>query len=488
MFSNPRQLLISFLVSAVYWTGQVMVRTDLRVASLFAAAIFFGILSVSAGGGMGSALGCLNGILIGKFLLIGVAIKILLLEPADGTLSTPQTTAWVMALGFLGLYLGTVIQSNLMCPQSFSLNRPLSNQMLLSFSIVLFVLTYAGYFASSVPGEGGDVVTGGWVGMAHIFGSLKSLSIVPIMLYLWKIRTPRWMTHPVIIGMLLWTALIGVFSTGKQESMEPLIFYVLVGFLRYGWTNARLWLLVTTGVAYYALIIFPYSEYVRHSGGREGTLAERAAVTKEAFWQIATDKEFRSSVSDKVNKGAYFDSSMAAFNRLAMVGEADKLIFATEQQQAFTGWETIGWGFKLLVPSFIYRDKPVFGAGNYLSHIVGESNPKDLTTQVSYGVMANLYNAYSFEGVLVGTPIFFAGFYYWVRFFFGNPRFAGPATPTLWFLWLVALYEHSLVESSVSGIIASLTLPVVVAMICFAAKWLCAFLPQSKAAELPATA
>ena len=58
-----------------------------------------------------------------------------------------------------------------------------------------------------------------------------------------------------------------------------------------------------------------------------------------------------------------------------MVGEADRLIYATEQQQAFTGWETITWGFKLLMPSFLYPGKPIFEAANYLSHIAGESNP-----------------------------------------------------------------------------------------------------------------
>ena len=103
-----------------------------------------------------------------------------------------------------------------------------------------------------------------------------------------------------------------------------------------------------------------------------------------------------------------------------MVGEADRLGSATERQQAFTGWETITWGFKLLTPSFLYAKKPTMEAGNYLGHIVGDIGPSDTETQVSYGVMANLYNAFSFIGVLVGTLVFFAGFYYWIRTFLGN--------------------------------------------------------------------
>jgi len=167
-----------------------------------------------------------------------------------------------------------------------------------------------------------------------------------------------------------------------------------------------------------------------------------------------------------------------------MVGEADRLIYATEQQQAFTGWETITWGFKLLMPSFLYPDKPIFEAANYLSHIAGESNPADKTTQVSYGVMANLYNAFSLSGVLFGTPLFFGAFYYWIRIFLGNPGWkGGPTASTLWFIWLVASYQHNIVEATLSGLIASISFPSVIVLLCMLAKWFCLFLPAENDSE-----
>jgi len=292
------------------------------------------------------------------------------------------------------------------------------------------------------------------------------------------------MTHPVILGLVAWTAVVGIFSTGKQDAIEPLVFYVVVGFLRYGWKDGRLWGLVSIGLLYYAIIIYPYSEYVRSAGGRTGSFEERAAVTKDIFWRIASNQEFRSSVTDHWSKEYYFGPSLAAFSRLAMVGEADRLIYATEQQQAFTGWETITWGFKLLMPSFLYPSKPIFEAANYLSHIAGESNPADTTTQVSYGVMANLYNAFSLTGVLVGTPLFFGAFYYWIRIFLGNPQWEGvPSASTLWFLWLVASYQHSISESTLSGLVASISFPSVIVLLCILAGWLCLFLPPAPVAE-----
>jgi hypothetical protein len=228
---------------------------------------------------------------------------------------------------------------------------------------------------------------------------------------------------------------------------------------------------------YYAVIVFPYSQYVRGNGGRQGTFEHRAEVTQDTFLRIASDRNFRSTVTDRVSKGSYFGPGpLSPFGRLAMVSEADRLIAATERQQAFTGWETIAWGFKLLTPSFLYPNKPIFEAGNYLAHIVGDVGSSDTTTQASYGIMANLYNAFSFAGVLIGTPIFFAAFYYWVRIFLGDPRWERlPTASTLWFIWFVASFHHSIVESTLSGLIASLSFPMVLALVYMLSRGLSLF-------------
>lgn len=476
-----QQLLIVFSITAFYWVGQLLTRTDEVVAWLFAMAIFFGILSVLAGGGLRFAFGCLNALLIGKFLLFGLAVKIILLEPADSTLLAPRVTASVMALGFLGLFLGTTLQSIFPSPRFCSMNRPLSDRMFLSFSAVLFVASYAGYFAGMAGNMGGaGPQTGGYLGIARAVGSLTSLSVVPPMLYLWRTKATRWMTHPVIISLLVWATIVGIFSTSKQQAIEPLAFFAFVGFLRYGWLDLRLWSLVSVGVAFYALLVFPYSQYVRNAGGREGAFGDRIETTRMVFWKIIADQDFRSSITDRVSHSSFFESpSLSPFSRLAMVGEADRLISTTYRLKAFTSWTTITWGFKLLTPSFLYPDKPVLEANNYLAHIVGDVGSSDQTTQVSYGVIANLYNALSFSGVLIGMTLFFGGFYYWIRIFLGQPRGeAAPTASTLWFIWVIASYHHSIAESSLAGIIASLWFPVVIGFLGVLATCLCLFFPH----------
>lgn len=479
-----RQQIVLLLTTTVsYFIGQVLTGTDATVAALFATAILFGMLSVVVAGGLASAFGSLNALLIGKFLLFGVALKIILLEPADNTLNSPMATGLVMALGFFGLLLGTGISVYLPRPKWCSFNRPYSDRTLLSFSIVLVFVSYLAYFASLIPDtQGQGLQTGGWLGVARMLASLKSLSIVPAMLYLWRTKSRLWMTHPIILVMLTWSIVIGIFSTAKQQAIEPLAFYCLVGVLRYGWRDLRLWSLVATGAAYYAIIVFPYSQYVRSNGGREGTFGERAQVTNDIFWRIASNEDFRSKITEGESKEAsYFnEAALVPFSRLAMVGEADRLISATLHQQAFTGWTTIIWGFKLVTPSFLSPDKPIFEAGNFLAHIVGDVGPSDRSTQMSYGVMANLYNAFSFPGVLIGSALFFTGFFYWIRIFVGDPRWEGaPTVSTFWFVWLIGLYQHSIVESSLSGSISSLTyFPFVILLVGGGTKVFCVFLPQ----------
>jgi hypothetical protein len=154
------------------------------------------------------------------------------------------------------------------------------------------------------------------------------------------------------------------------------------------------------------------------------------------------------------------------------MGLADTLVAGTDESGQ-TGWETITWGFKLMVPSFIYPDKPIYPASNFLGHIAHEVSDDDYTTQVSYGIMANFYNAFSYPGVFIGTAVFIGSFYYILRLGFGRARCERrTAGTTAWFVLIIAHYHHMLVEAAVSGLMPSLLLPLDAYAIFLAAKGL----------------
>jgi hypothetical protein len=481
--------ILAMSVSITYFVAQLATGTSVSVASLFSLAILFGLYSVWAAGGLSTAPGALNAILIGKFLLIGIVLKTMMWDPADKNLLAADSTAAVMAIGFLGLWIGTSIQAYLPAPRNPFVPCIADPRMFLALTLVFVVLGYGGYAVGLSPDLAGEgMQTGGALGIARVFGSLKSFAIVPALFFAWARRSPRFMSHPLPMVVLCIGIVGGVFSTGKLEAMEPLVFWLLVGTLRYGVRDRRILTLGALAAFYYAAIVYPYAQYVRFHGGRQGSLSARVQSMKEVFWQVATDSEFRHSVIEKEDdqNSSYLGSeSLKPFGRLAMVGQADRLVAATIQLQSWTGWFTVKRGIELASPSFINAEKPVFGAGNYMGHITGEVTPQDNTTQVSYGVMATFFNAFSYIGVSVGTVVFFSCFYYLIRLFFGSCNATvSPSESTMWFVFIVATFQHSLVEETVSGLMTCGNVYLAIVAICMMARVVCLLLPKYAGAEL----
>lgn len=479
---NRQRHILCLLAVLLSFAAQLAVGTDVTVALLFSGSILFGLYAVSLGGGVRSPAGLLNAMMIVKFLVIAIVLKVFLLSPVDENLLSPVATASVMALGFLGLLTGTWIQRALPSLRLLLIPAVFDPKMYFALAMVFLVCGYGGYLVAIGPElAGGELQTGGFIGVARAMSSFKSFAIVPALYYAWQLRGRRMMTHPLVLAILIIQITAGAFTTGKLDAMEPLAFYLLVGFLRYGFMDKRLWAAASVGVIYYALIVYPYSQYVRSHGGREGSGQERLEAMTTVLWQIATDPDFRQMVDTKIRPygHSYLGEEWQPFARFAMVGEADRLISATEEQQSFTGWETIVWGFQLMMPSFLYPEKPIWGTGNYLAHIAGDVNSSDMTTQVAYGVMANLYNAFSYGGVFLGSAIFFSVFYYVLRVFFRDPVWSpSPSGDTIWYFLIVAAFGHSLVEQSLAGLIAAVPMTVaVVVAFCLLARMIASFLP-----------
>lgn len=435
-----------------------------------------------AAGGLTSAAGMLNAIVTAKFLLLAAIVKLVTFQPVDQYLTSPIHTGIAMAIGFFALFIATWVHRRLPIPSLTLMPDIGGPRMYLALTIVFLVCSYTGLLIGMAPGLSGDgVQTGGILGIARNFSLFKSFPVVTSLYFAWSRDSKRFMTHPLVLLVLATTMIFGIFGTGKLEAMEPVVFYLAVSASRYGIWDKRLISLVCGGVAYYALIIFPYSQYVRMAGGREGDLTERITTMRDVLWSQLTDPNFRDYTYTQIrgrDPGYLGIEALEPFSRLAMIGQADKLITATDET-APSGWYTIVWGFGILTPSFIYPDKPIVPAGNYLGQLTGEANPQDQLTQFSHGIMANFYNAFLYKGVFLGTLIFFCGFYYLFRLWFRDPRWVtSPTGTTLWYLILVGSFEHSLAEESFPGIMSRLTIPFIVLVFYWAARVLSFLLPD----------
>jgi hypothetical protein len=486
--SGLRSCLIIIIVSAACLLGQLMTGTHPGAALMLTGAATCGMFAVTEAGGITTVAGLLSAVMVTRYLLAAIALKTLMGSSTDGTLDAPVHTPAVMLVGFFGLLIGVIIQRHLPRPKIPPIPEPRGAQMYLALTIVLFVFGYGGYFA--LEHGNAEIRTGGIWGLFHAISPLKSFCIVPALLYAWARGGKRFMTHPLVLLVLFTGAIVGVFTTSKQGAMEPLVFYVAVAAMRYGIRDRRLVALGVSGFLYYAAVIYPYAQYSRGNGGREGDLLTRITAVKQIFWLMLTDPNYRSAAQTAnvdPMKSNYFDNvKMEPFNRFAMIGEADRLVYATDAQGAFTGWETIVWGFTYMIPSFIYKDKPIWGTANFLAQITGDVSMADTTTQVSFGVMANFYNAFGLNGVFWGSIGFFAVFLYSCLFWFGDIRIGGlHKGGSIWALLLVANFHHQLVEEPFASLMPSMELPGVVLFLYLLSKYIAKLLPGETPKRAP---
>lgn len=472
-----------FLVTAViYWLAQIAVGTDTTVATLCSIAILFGLYAIPAAGGLRTVPGVLNLVILTRLLLVGIALKVATGQAIDSHLRSPRVTAAVMALGFFGLWLGCWIYRGLPRPRGV-IHAVKNADTYFSLAVVFTVLTTGSAALVVLKSTSYDTqLTGGYWGVLQYLATLKAFSVVLVMYYVWAKRSPQFLSHPLVLTVLAIEVAVGIAGVTKQGIMEPVACYLFVAFVRYGWRSRAIWSLAAGGAVLYLSVAYPYSQYVRMHGGREGNLRSRLAVIKRVFFEVASDSQYRKEVESEViqDYGWLNKKSLTPLNRMALVGDASHLIDATATTHSFTRWGTIVVGFQMAVPSFIYHNKPTSSGGNYLGHIAGDLPPDDMTTQVSYGVMANLYNAFGYRGALIGSVIFFCCFYYVLRFWFRSARLTpGPYGSSVWFIFLVLSNHHIITESPLAAMIPQLVNLVVIAVLVRASRWLRPYIPTS---------
>jgi len=466
-FARPNQYLVAVGIGALAIAGQFLTGTDPVVALLLGIAMTAGLAAVAAAGGTRTLLGILNLALIGKFLLFGVTLKILVREPVDLNLEAPVETSLAMATGFVGVLLASAVQKFLPQPRRWLIPRLDRPDLYLVAAAVCFLIGYPAWYIGFASGFGGENKVGGLLGILRTAGLLRHVTVPAIMLFLWSRGSNRFLSHPAVVVLSMVAVLVGVFSTAKQDILAPLLGILLVTYLRYGIWYRPTWVGAGVVVILYSALIYPYSQFVRFEGGRDGGLTERAEAAYRVMSTLVTDADFRQSLLDQnkvwaASTGAFFDNPILRnTERFTMVREADRLIAATKASQSFTGWRTITWGMQMLAPRFLFPDKPAYGPGNFLAHEAGGIlSDDDDTTQISFGFMANLYNAFGILGVTLGSALLVLAFYKLLMLCVPNVL-----AFNLWGVLFAMEFQHGLIEYPIGSLIAALVvIPVLIAV------------------------
>jgi hypothetical protein len=431
---------------------QVLLGDEVSNSLLMAGAAFFGLLAVLDAGVL-TAIGILNLLLVGRILLGAFVVKnAFLLEPITGGMLAPETTSAVMFLGFSAVWLATVFVRRFVRPVPLfeTVVRPDRLHALLwivfAFGVVLAVVLKA-------SSSSDDVAAGGLWGVAKALANTRSLALPILMLLLWNLGTRKWLLHPLVLLVGLVLFLMGVVSTSKQAMAEPILFYVVMAIARNGWRHPIAWIFVPISALVFQSFIYPIAQFSRSHGGQYKNPMVAAEAVSENVVDFVTNSSFREYVRNTETDGGHWDDGTAylpkqwvSAGRVALVGEADRLISTSDVFQ-YTRWDTIVNSLLIAVPHFLYPQKPQQGSGNYLARYAGDLTEDDQTTQVSYGFMANAFNAF---GMLYVLPLT------WITALFTLLPVAlitnGPAHRSPWAMFALVSLHQAYIESSFSGL------------------------------------
>jgi len=431
---------------------QVIMGSDAAPALMLSGATFFGLLAVHAAGPL-TGIGILNFVLVTRMLLGAyVAKNVLLFQPVTENLLSPDSTADVMFLGFFAVWLATVLTHRLVPPIPwFTRHEDLKH--LRSILILMLVATVVSSVAVRFNATDGEALTGGAWGFAKALNSVRNLSLPILMVYLWRKNADRWLLHPATIALTTLLFVIGILSNSKQAMAEPLVFFIMMTLARYGWRHPVGWVVVPIGIVMFQFFIYPISQYARNQGGVNKDPVEAAIATGDIVKSYLTEPSFREFVRKNATSGghwddgtAYLPENLVAMGRVALVGEADRLISASNVYQ-YTEWETITNSLLIAIPHFLLPSKPQSGSGNYLARYSGDLPPTDESTQVSYGFMANAYNAFGIGWVFPLSLITALVVLIPLSLISSGPAYLSP-----WSMFAIVSIHQTYIESSFSGL------------------------------------
>ena len=438
--------------------GQIATGSEFQAALLLAAAIFFAVLTFYLCGGSRSALGLLLLSWAAKTFLIAVPLKILFGESTTGTLHAPFATALVYAAGFATLAAAVLTQRVLPIPRVDGLLPEMTDRrFFLYIGLLLFGLGIA------VPLIQGEREIGG--GLIRAISVYRDASIFCLIFWAAGTGRPRPYLHPLVLLVTLVSLTFGVLSTSKQGTLTPMLYYFAGVLLLRGFRDK--WILVGAIVALgvFQLLLGPFSDYIRHAGGREGGNVERWKLITSSLVSEVSDssqtREFRASMRDYVvsRDDNYFEKDVGYLERFALIKTGDKLIASTANFGT-TGWSTIWWDMTLFPPRLIYPGKPSRSSNNELARYAGQVGAEDMGTAVAYGLFPHLYNALGLTGVIGLGFVTMVPLLWWWRCFIGDSPFL-----TFKGIFFLCAAHHDIAEGTYATILGMFYTPVVLMIV-----------------------
>ena len=365
--------------------------------------------AIAWAGGLSSLFGLCIFYLLLQHVLVSQIAKVFFWEPADTPLRQPIITMAVYIVGMAGLAAGAWLARRMTSRREKPWFEPETEpRRLLLSALLCTVFGVAINLAASTVGT--DEKTGGAI-QGGVLGPLKQLTFLyPLAVsygtaYHLKVSRGRHSLGWVNGLPMLIVFLFSLVSAGRLGAVFSVIIYLATCFV-YGYRFRPKHYLAAGAMAYIALfILFPYALFAR-GVTRTGNFEENVRRASELALDVIEnplkyhDQEARQD--KKAKHGANFDyytNSEATLSRYTILPVVDGVIDAAVSLGP-TGMQTITPGFEMVLPRFLYDDKPFASTGNYLAHREPGLMPNkhDVTTGITVGFFADAFSSFGWIG------------------------------------------------------------------------------------------
>lgn len=408
--------------------AQLLNGTDPMFAVLDCAALIFTALAFNVVGGLSTTSGALILFLALSTYALTIFVKILTFEPAQRNFHQPMMTIGATTLAFFGIMVSAWLS------RKFITRRPLvrfSARDLENLSNTAGGLVVLGFLSQlllsyAIP-EGQKIENGSIWAILNQMNSFIPLAIVLGTYYTIYMSNGTRSVNWISVSAMLYSSGIGFAAASKQGMYAPIFSYFLVcAGLRYSFRRLQVFFILFW-IAFALGFLFPWAQYAR-SFTRQPTLGKTVVAAYEALINPNTipamyrwyhDSQI---LNEDVNQVQLcYDHPHGLIDRESLICADDALIDLTLHTKP-VGPDYLITGFEMVVPHFMWPDRPSVFLGNVYGRDTGLVGDEDTSTQAAFAPVGDAYREFGWSGVSIVLPVLFFLTFLVVDNVFGDTR------------------------------------------------------------------